>query len=133
VTRELEALALAAERRAVEVQRTAVEEAAELARQEFTKRDTLYDELKRHCDFCTKVRASVHSILARVQAVVWRFACIVYPEKTLTLVGGICGRQGTADEVVQMWQYVQRIDGDVRDVVLRLDNRMAKIYGRTWK
>jgi hypothetical protein len=32
-----------------------------------------------------------------------------------------------------MWQYVQRIDGDVRDVVLRLDNRMAKIYGRTWK
>ena len=56
VTRELEALALAAERRAVEVQRMAVEAAAEHARQEFTKRDTLYDELKRHCDFCTKVR-----------------------------------------------------------------------------
>ena len=28
--------------------------------------------------------------------------------------------QGTADEVIQMWQYVQRIDTDVRDVVLRL-------------
>jgi len=41
--------------------------------------------------------------------------------------------KGTADEVIQMWQYVQRIDTDVRDVVLRLDNRMAKIYGRTWK
>jgi hypothetical protein len=51
----------------------------------------------------------------------------------LTFVGGICAWQGTADEVVQMWQYVQRIDGDVRDVVLRLDNRMSKIYGRTWK
>ena len=28
--------------------------------------------------------------------------------------------KGTADEVIQMWQYVQRIDTDVRDVVLRL-------------
>ena len=55
--------------------------------------------------------------------------------KTLNSLSWVafCGRQGTADEVVQMWQYVQRIDGDVRDVVLRLDNRMAKIYGRTWK
>ena len=58
--------------------------------------------------------------------------CIPKTPHSLSWVA-FCGRQGTADEVVQMWQYVQRIDGDVRDVVLRLDNRMAKIYGRTWK
>ncbi|KAK3284093.1 hypothetical protein CYMTET_8240 [Cymbomonas tetramitiformis] len=38
--------------------------------------------------------------------------------------------KGTADEVIQMWTYVQRIDTEVREVVLRLDKRMSKIYGR---
>jgi hypothetical protein len=80
VTRELEALALAAERRVVEVQRTAVEEAVEHARQEFTKRDTLYDELKRHCDFCTKVRASVYGIVTFMAAVGdWYYAFCIPP------------------------------------------------------
>jgi hypothetical protein len=29
----------------------------EHTRHELAKRDPLYDELKRHCDFCTKVRS----------------------------------------------------------------------------
>eukprot|EP00240_Pyramimonas_obovata_P003180 CAMPEP_0118958202 /NCGR_PEP_ID=MMETSP1169-20130426/62503_1 /TAXON_ID=36882 /ORGANISM="Pyramimonas obovata, Strain CCMP722" /LENGTH=635 /DNA_ID=CAMNT_0006906317 /DNA_START=131 /DNA_END=2035 /DNA_ORIENTATION=- len=76
-----------------EVEENAIETAREMTDGELMKRESQYDVLKKHVDFCTK---------------------------------------GTADEVIQMWQYVQRIDTDVRDVVLRLDNRMAKIYGRTW-